>query len=497
MTGNSPLESVAIDQAEVSSSNVPRAKTLRPCPLYVQVILAIFLGVLFGHFLPESASNLWIKALGVGFVNVIKMAIAPIVFCTVVSGIAHVGDAAKVGRVAVKAILYFEIISSVALAFGLVVANLVRPGQGFDAQPDEAAVAKYSNDSIKHTTLDFVMHIIPKTIVGAFAEGEILQVLFVALLFGFAIMAQGDRAQSVQRLIDELGRVMLGIITVIMKFAPIGAFGAMAYTVGKYGVGTLGNLVLLVATFYVTSIVFVLAILGAVAAIARFNILRFLFYIKDELLIVLATSSSESVLPAMLTKLEALGCSKSVVGLVVPLGYSCNLDGTNIYMTLVTLFICQSMGIHLSFGEQLNILFVTMLTSKGAAGVSGAGFITLASTLSAVRPELVPGMAVVLGIDKFMAECRSLTNLIGNGVATVVVAAAEGELDRQMMNRTLQGIEVKADEDLEDKLNVLAIVRWSPQAAEHGAWTASFAQRKSPKPWNFLVRFFLGAQVER
>lgn len=403
-------------------------------PLYGQVLLAIGLGVVVGWLKPDLAKSAWVNMLGSGFVKIIKMAIAPIIFCTIVSGIAHVSDAAKVGRVAVKAIVYFEVISTFALALGLMVANVVRPGRGFNGKPDEKAIEKYQDEAAEHTPVDFLMNIIPSTAVGAFSSGNILQVLFFSIIFGFALMAQGERAQGVRTLIDETSHVMFGVIGIIMKAAPIGAFGAMAYTVGKYGISTLGNLLGLVLTFYFTALSFVLLVLGCVAFVARFNILRFLLYIREELLLVLATSSSESALPTLLDKLELMGCSKSVVGLVVPLGYSFNLDGTNIYMTLATLFIAQAMGVALSFGEQLQILVVAMLTSKGATGVTGAGFITLASTLSAVRPQLVPGMAVVLGIDKFMSECRALTNLIGNGVATVVVAAAEGELDRGMLD---------------------------------------------------------------
>jgi aerobic C4-dicarboxylate transport protein len=408
-------------------------------PLYAQVLLAVVLGTLLGCLLPDVATNPWIELLGTAFVKLIKMVIAPIIFCTIVSGIAHVADAVKVGRVALKAIVYFEIISTFALAIGLLVANTFRVGEGLEVTPDEKAVQSYAEKAKEHSSRDFLLNIIPTEVVGAFVEGNILQVLFTAILFGFALMARGKHGSSIVELVDELGHVMFGVISIIMKAAPIGAFGAMANTVGRYGPSTLGNLAGLVALFYLTAACFVVIVLGAVSAICRFNIFRFLFYIRAELLIVLGTSSSESVLPSLMEKLERLGCSRSVVGLVVPLGYSFNLDGTNIYMTLATLFITQAMGMPLSFSEQMTVLLVAMLTSKGATGVAGAGFITLASTLSAVRPELLPGMAILLGIDKFMSECRSLTNLIGNSVAAVVVSASEGELDRDMMGAALKG----------------------------------------------------------
>jgi aerobic C4-dicarboxylate transport protein len=405
--------------------------------LYVQVLVAIVLGALVGAFWPAFAQNDWIKALGEGFVKLIKMAIAPIIFCTVVSGIAHISEAKKVGRVAVKALIYFELVSTFALALGLLVANVLKPGAGFSGKSDAAAVASYAKQASEMKSVDFVTHIIPDTVVGAFANGEILQVLMFAILFGFALMFLGERGHTVRALIDDVAHAMFGVIAIIVKVAPIGAFGAMAYTVGRYGPQVLGNLAGLIGTFYLTALLFILVVLGAIAAVAGFSILKFIRYIKDELLIVLGTSSSESALPQMMEKLERLGCSKSVVGLVVPTGYSFNLDGTNIYMTLATLFIAQALNVPLAFGDQITIMIVAMLTSKGASGVTGAGFITLAATLAAVRPELVPGMAIVLGIDKFMSECRALTNLVGNGVACVVVAWWEGELDRDRLRAAL------------------------------------------------------------
>jgi aerobic C4-dicarboxylate transport protein len=405
--------------------------------LYVQVLAAIALGAIVGWLFPEFAKNDWIKAMGDGFVKLIKMVIAPIIFCTVVSGIAHISEVRKVGRVAVKALVYFEIVSTFALALGLIVGNVLHPGAGFQGQSNAAAVAGYAKQASEMKSVDFVLHIIPETVVGAFAQGEILQVLLFAILFGFALMALGERGHTVRSFIDDVAHAIFGVIAIVVKAAPIGAFGAMAYTIGRYGPQALGNLAGLIATFYLTSLVFVVVVLGIIARIAGFSIFRFLKYIKDELLIVLGTSSSESALPQMMEKLERLGCSKPVVGLVVPTGYSFNLDGTNIYMTLATLFIAQAMNIDLSFGEQLTILIVAMLTSKGASGITGAGFITLAGTLAAVRPELVPGMAIVLGIDKFMSECRALVNLCGNGVACVVVAWWEGELDRDKLRAAI------------------------------------------------------------
>jgi aerobic C4-dicarboxylate transport protein len=407
--------------------------------LYVQVLTAIVLGGLLGWLSPELAKNEWIKAMGDGFVKLIKMAIAPIIFCTVVSGISHIQDAKKVGRVGIKALIYFEVISTFALAIGLIVGNIAKPGVGFSGgQPDPAAVAGFAKQAGEMKSIDFVMHIIPDTIVGAFATGDILQVLFFAILFGFALMALGERGHTLRSTIDDVAHAMFGVIAIIMKAAPIGAFGAMAYTIGRFGPQALGNLLGLIATFYLTAALFIIVVLGIVARIAGFSIFRFIAYIKDELLIVLGTSSSESALPQLMEKLERLGCSKSVVGLVVPTGYSFNLDGTNIYMTLATLFIAQALGVDLSFTQQLTIMAVAMLTSKGASGITGAGFITLAATLAVVSPALVPGMAILLGIDKFMSECRALTNLTGNGVAAVVVSWWEGELDRTKLEAGLK-----------------------------------------------------------
>ena len=406
--------------------------------LYVQVLIGIVLGAIFGWLYPEIATNDWIKAMGDGFIKLIKMMIAPIIFCTVVSGIAHIEDAKQVGRVGIRALIYFEVVSTFALAIGMIIGNVLRPGEGFSGSTGSAdAVAKYAQQAHDMKSVDFVLNIIPESMVGAFAKGDILQVLLIAILFGFALMVLKDRGHKVRMFIDDVSHAIFGVINIIMKIAPLGAFGAMAYTIGKYGPSALSNMIGLVATFYLTALIFVLGVLGIIARLAGFNILRFIAYIKDELLVVMGTSSSESALPQLMTKLERLGCAKSVVGLVVPAGYSFNLDGTNIYMTLSTLFIAQAMGVDLSLGQQLTILGVAMLTSKGASGITGAGFITLAATLTVVNPALVPGMAIVFGIDKFMSECRALTNFAGNGVAAVVVSKWEGALDMETLKREL------------------------------------------------------------
>ena len=405
--------------------------------LYLQVLIAILLGIVVGWLWPNLATNDWIKALGDGFIKLIKMVIAPIIFCTVVSGIAHIQDARKVGRVGVKALVYFEVVSSFALILGLVVGNLVQVGHGLAAKPDAAAVANYVKQAEAQKSVDFVLNIIPDSVVGALARGDILQVLLFAILFGFALMAMGERAHRLRDVIDDAAHGVFGVIAIVMKAAPIGAFGAMAYTIGKFGPAALGNLVGLIAVFYTTAALFVFGVLGLIARFVGFSIFKFIAYIKDELLIVLGTSSSESALPQLMEKLERLGCSKPVVGLVVPTGYSFNLDGTNIYMTLATLFIAQALGVELSFGQQLTILVVAMLTSKGASGVTGAGFITLAATLSVVNPVLVPGMAIVFSVDKFMSEVRALTNITGNGIATVFVSWWEGELDHEQLHANL------------------------------------------------------------
>jgi aerobic C4-dicarboxylate transport protein len=416
--------------AERATSGEPQA-VRKPLyrVLYVQVLVAIILGVLVGLFSKDLATNEWIKGLGDGFVKLIKMMIALIIFCTVATGIAGVRDAKKVGRVGGKALLYFEVVSTFALVIGLLVGNTFRPGAGFAGAPDAAAVAQYSKQASEQHAAEFFLNIIPDSVVGAFARGDILQVLLVSILSGFALMSLGARGQALRSLIEEAAHLVFGMIAIIMKVAPLGAFGAMAYTVGRFGPHSLANLGYLVAIFYLTAALFVVFVLGTIARFVGFNIFSFIRYIREELLIVLGTSSSESALPPLMEKLERLGCSKSVVGLVVPTGYSFNLDGTNIYMTLATLFIAQALGGDLTLSQQLTVLGVAMLTSKGASGVTGAGFITLAATLAVVNPALVPGMAIILGIDKFMSECRALTNIIGNGVATIFVSWWENELD--------------------------------------------------------------------
>jgi aerobic C4-dicarboxylate transport protein len=405
--------------------------------LYVQVLIAILIGILVGWLWPNFATNDWIRALGDGFIKLIKMVIAPIIFCTVVSGISHIQDASKVGRVGVKALIYFEIVSTFALVLGLLMGNLFQIGHGLAAKPDAAAVAGYVKQAEAQKSVDFVLNIIPDSVVGALARGDILQVLLFAILFGFALMAMGERADRLRSIIDDTAHAVFGVIAIVMKAAPLGAFGAMAYTIGKFGPAALGNLIGLIILFYATAGIFVVVVLGLIARFVGFSIFKFIVYIKDELLIVLGTSSSESALPQLMEKLERLGCSKPVVGLVVPTGYSFNLDGTNIYMTLATLFIAQALGVDLTLGQQITILVVAMLTSKGASGVTGAGFITLAATLTVVNPVLVPGMAIVFSIDKFMSEVRALTNITGNGIAAVFVSWWEGELDQQQLHANL------------------------------------------------------------
>jgi aerobic C4-dicarboxylate transport protein len=426
------MATVTVVQGQPAAEKKPWYKIL-----YVQVLIAIVLGVIIGWLWPSVATNDWIKALGDGFIKLIKMVIAPIIFCTVVSGISHIQDASKVGRVGVKALVYFEVVSTFALALGLIMGNLFQIGHGLAAKPDAAAVAGYVKQAAEQKSVDFVLNIIPDSVVGSLARGDILQVLLFAILFGFSLMAMGERANRLRELIDDTAHGIFGVIGIVMKAAPFGAFGAMAYTIGKYGPTALGNLVGLIALFYATAALFVFVVLGLIARFVGFNIFKFIAYIKDELLIVLGTSSSESALPQLMEKLERLGCSKPVVGLVVPTGYSFNLDGTNIYMTLATLFIAQALGVDLTLSEQLTILIVAMLTSKGASGVTGAGFITLAATLSVVNPVLVPGMAIVFSIDKFMSEVRALTNITGNGVAAVVVSSWERELDHEKLHANL------------------------------------------------------------
>lgn len=409
--------------------------------LYFWVLIAILAGGTLGYF--DATTAVKLKPLGDGFIALVKMLISPVIFCTVVLGIAGAGDMKKVGRVGGKALLYFEVVSTFALAIGLIVVNVIRPGAGFNVDPatlDAKAVAGYAKSAADQSTVDFLLHVIPKTFADAFTgSGDLLQVLLVAILFGYATIRMGKAGKVVHVFIEEASHIFFGMMNAIMKLAPLGAGGAMAFTIGKYGVGALKPLATLMGSFYLTCLLFVIVILGSIAAFVGFNIFRFIFYIKDELLTVLGTSSSESALVPLMEKLEKLGCSKSVVGLVVPSGYSFNLDGTNIYMTMAALFVAQALNIDLTLTQQLTMLGVAMLTSKGASGVTGAGFITLAATLAVVPTIPVAGLALVLGIDRFMSEARALTNFVGNGVAAIVVSSWEKELDHSVLKRELTG----------------------------------------------------------
>ncbi len=426
--------------ATVPATPAPTAHRKFYRHLYFQVLLAIAAGILLGHFYPTLATDL--KPLGDAFIKLVKMIIAPVIFLTVVTGIAGMRDLGKVGRVAGKAMIYFLTFSTLALVIGLIVGNVVQPGAGLHIDPaslDPKAVANYTSKAHDQSIVGFLMAIIPNTPVSALASGDILQVLFFAVLFGIALAAIGDRGEPVMNVLNSLSQAMFRLVAILMKTAPIGAFGAMAFTIGKYGIGSVANLAMLVGTFYLTAALFVFIVLGAVARYNGFSILALLRYIKEELLLVLGTSSSEAALPSLMEKMERAGCAKSVVGLVIPTGYSFNLDGTNIYMTLAALFIAQATGIDLSLTDQVVLLLVAMLSSKGAAGITGAGFITLAATLSVVPAVPVAGMALILGIDRFMSECRAITNFIGNAVATIVVARWEGELNADQLARALAG----------------------------------------------------------
>ena len=418
----------------------PPARRSRMPHLYVQVLVAIAAGALIGHFAPDVGEAL--KPLGDGFIKLIKMIIAPVIFLTVVTGVAGVSDLGSVGRVAAKAFAYFLTFSTLALLVGLLVGHVVQPGAGLHIDPatlDASAITDYAQQAHATTLVGFLLGMIPDTLVSAFTQGNVLQILLVALLFGISMALVGKPAAPVLDLLERISIVVFRLVGILMRAAPIGAFGAIAFTVGKFGVGSLVSLGALVATFYLTSILFVVLILGLVARLAGFSIFRLIRYLRDELLLVLGTSSSEAALPSLIRKMEAAGCDKSVVGLVVPTGYSFNLDGTNIYMTLASLFIAQACGIELTFGQELALLLVAMVSSKGAAGVTGAGFITLAATLSIVPTIPLAGMTLILGIDRFMSECRSLTNFIGNAVATIVVARWEGKLDHVALSRALEG----------------------------------------------------------
>jgi aerobic C4-dicarboxylate transport protein len=425
-------------QVAISAVPAPTRKAPFYASLWVQVCAAIVVAVALGYFSPARAVAM--KPLGDAFIRLITMVVPLIVFCTVVSGIAGMQDMKKVGRVGGKALLYFEVVSTLALFIGLAVGNLSHPGAGFHVNAgslDAKSVESYAGQAKAQSITDFLMHIIPVTAVDAFAKGDILQVLLVALLFGFALSMMGQRCKPLLLLLDTLTHAVFGVVNILMRFAPIGAFGAMAFTVGKYGIASLGPLVRLIGTFYVTSIVFVVIVLGAIALAAGFNVLRFLLYIKEEILLVLAVSSCEPVLPTLMAKLESLGCSKALVGLVVPTGYTFNTDGTSLYMTLAALFVAQATGTHLTFMQQLTIFSVAILTSKGASGVQGASFVALVGTLSVVPTIPVAGMALILGIDRFLSMFRALVNMIGNGVATLVIARWEKEFDAATLRRNL------------------------------------------------------------
>ena len=420
--------------------------------LYFQVIVAIIAGILVGHFFPSGTQVIngvekyvpgWgelFYPLGQGFIKLIKMIIAPVIFCTVVSGIAGMESMKSVGKTGGVALLYFEIVSTIALLIGLLVINIWKPGVGMNVDPstlDTSGISKFVESGQQQSTVDFFMHIIPNTVGGAFAEGEILQVLLFALMFGFALHKLGDAGKPVLKFIDQISHVFFNIVNMIMKLAPIGAFGAMAYTIGKYGIGSLAQLAQLIICFYITCLLFIFLVLGTISRLCGFSILKMIRMIREELLIVLGTSSSESVLPRMLKKLEIAGCEKSVVGLVIPTGYSFNLDGTSIYLTMAAIFIAQATNTQLDLMHQVTLLGVLLISSKGAAGVTGSGFIVMAATLSAVGHIPVAGLALILGIDRFMSEARALTNLVGNSLATIVVAKWVGQLDQEKLNFAL------------------------------------------------------------
>ena len=425
--------------------------------LYIQVLIAVFIGIVVGYFNPGLGKSL--KPLGDGFINLVKMIIAPIIFCTVVHGIASMSDLQRLGRVGIKALFYFEVVSTFALFIGLIVVNVLQPGAGFNVDPkslNPAALQQSQSFAQKAHSLnptEFLLNIIPSSFLNAFATGDILQVLLVAILSGFAISFMGVRGAPILSAIDLGANVFFGIMRIVVKVAPIGAFGAMAFTVGSQGLGALKNLGYLMFCFYLTAGLFVVIVLGSIAAFNGFSIFRYLNYIKEEILLVLGTSSSETALPGMLQKMQRVGCSSSTVGLVIPTGYSFNLDGTNIYMTMAAVFLAQATNTHLDLGQQLVLLFVAMLSSKGATGVTGAGFITLAATLSVVPSVPIESLAILVGIDRFMSECRAITNLVGNGVATIVISRWEKELDKDVLNENLRKTNSVIDLALEETEN--------------------------------------------
>lgn len=418
-------------------ASIPRKPWYRI--LYVQVLVAVFAGILVGYFFPESGKSL--KPLGDGFIKLIKMLIAPIIFCTVVHGIASMSDLKKLGRIGGKTILYFEVVSTLALLISLAVVNILKPGAGFNINPatlDPKISQAYAQKAHALSAVDFILNIIPSTLFDAFVSGDLLQVLFVAILVAFAISFMGERGQPLLHGIEYASQVFFGVMQIVVKVAPIGAFGAMAFTIGSYGLGALNHLIALMAGFYLTAALFVVVVLGLIARWSGFSIFRFLNHIKEELLLVLGTSSSETALPGMILKMRQLGCSRSTVGLVIPTGYSFNLDGTNIYMAMAAVFLAQATNTPLDLSHQISLLLIAMITSKGASGVTGAGFVTLAATLVAVPSVPIESLALLVGIDRFMSECRALTNLIGNGVATVVISRWENEVTKVALNENLK-----------------------------------------------------------
>jgi aerobic C4-dicarboxylate transport protein len=427
-----------------SENELDAASPARKKPFYTslsfQVLVGVAIAIILGYVRPATAVAM--KPLGDAFIRLITMIITLVIFCTLVTGIAGMDDMKKVGRVGGKALLYFEVVSSLALLIGLIVGNLVHPGSAFNIDPatlDSSAIAQYAGQAKAQSVSDFLFHIIPNTVVDAFAKGDILQVLLVSLLFGFALSIAGPRCKPLVDMLGALTQAVFGVVAILMRFAPIGAFGAMAFTIGKYGLASLGPLAKLIVTLYLTSIFFVVVILGAIARFSGFGILRFLWFLREEILLVLATSSSEPALPSLMSKLEKLGCSQALVGLVVPTGYTFNADGTSLYMTLAALFVAQATNTHLTLIQQFTILGVALLTSKGASGVQGAAFIALVATMMVIPTIPVAGMALILGVDRFLSMCRAVVNMIGNAVATLVIARWENELDRNTLTSQLQG----------------------------------------------------------
>jgi aerobic C4-dicarboxylate transport protein len=428
-----------------TSGHTPTSSVARPAikkpfyrSLWGQVLVAIAIAIVLGYFKPHTAVAM--KPLGDAFIRLISMIITLVIFCTVVTGIARMQDMKKVGRVGGKALLYFEVVSTLALLVGMVVGNVVHTGAGFNINPatlDTKAVANYAGAAKAQSVTDFIMHVIPTTVVDAFAKGDILQVVLISILFGFALSAMGSFAKPMVDFLESLMRAVFGVINIVMKFAPIGAFGAMAFTIGAYGISSLGPLVKLVVTFWITCILFVFIVMGSIAWLAGFNIIKYLLYIKEEIILTLAVSSSEPALPTLMEKMEQLGCSKALVGLVVPTGYTFNTDGSSLYMTLAALFVAEATGVHLTLGQQLTLFAVAVLTSKGASGVQGAAFIALVGTLMVIPSIPVAGMALILGIDRFMSMFRATVNMLGNGVATLVVARWEHELDPALLRHNL------------------------------------------------------------